>query len=313
MPPSGPEAIGRCHRVFMYLTSLCLLTVGGVTLSTTTSNSLSRGGGGGGGDDVSVLDDLVNTISNSQLTLNVEEPDGSAAAADASNTAAEADSGTVLMTAEQLAKNGNSMAARLDSIEEAIKRQLNGVQRIEAGHWDELNRTHYNIQSTRTQQENNEKSRQACLVANNEASVELNNLLRDMISGAEQVNDDVATANKVKRRMELDLSKFNDRISSLDAWLLNMDKWTKFVLDQTTTLDRAQARLLRWGDETRSTLNTHEVGVVKLGREMFNLETSILSLQETIMSAAGTVGYKPLILTIPEAGGGNDWLYTPFT
>ncbi|KAF4728863.1 hypothetical protein FOZ63_016626 [Perkinsus olseni] len=187
MPPSGPEAIGRCHRVFMYLTSLCLVTVGGVTLSTTTSNSLSRGGGrGGGGDDVSVLDDLVNTISNSQLTLNVEEPDGSAAAADASNTTAAADSGTVLMTAEQLARNGNSMAARLDSIEEAIKRQLNGVQRIEAGHWDELNRTHYNIQSTRTQQENNEKSRQACLVANNEASVELNNLLRDMISGAEQ-------------------------------------------------------------------------------------------------------------------------------
>lgn len=31
----------------------------------------------------------------------------------------------------------------------------------------------------------------------------------------------------------LSQSKFNDRISSLDAWLLNMDKWTKFVLDQT--------------------------------------------------------------------------------
>ncbi|KAF4749444.1 hypothetical protein FOZ62_011494, partial [Perkinsus olseni] len=137
MPPSGPEAIGRCHRVFMYLTSLCLLTVGGVTLSTTTSNSLSRGGGEEEEGMMSVLDDLVNTISNRQLTLNVEEPDGSAAAADASNTAAEADSGTVLMTAEQLAKNGNSMAARLDSIEEGIKRQLNGVQRIEAGHWDE--------------------------------------------------------------------------------------------------------------------------------------------------------------------------------
>ncbi|EEQ98102.1 hypothetical protein Pmar_PMAR002381 [Perkinsus marinus ATCC 50983] len=188
------------------------------------------------------------------------------------------------MTAEQLAKNGNSMAARLDTIETSIKSQLHGVQRIETGHWDELNRTHYNIQSTRIQQENNEKSRQACLVSNNEASVELNNLLRDMISGAEQVNDDVATANKVKRRMELDLSKFNDRISSLDAWLLNMDKWTKFVLDQT-------------GNR----------------REMFNLETSILTLQETIMSAAGSVGYKPMLLTIPEAGGGNDWLYTPFT
>ncbi|KAF4676197.1 hypothetical protein FOL47_006588 [Perkinsus chesapeaki] len=259
-----------------------------------------------GGSDMAVLSDLVNTLSNSRLSLDQHAVVVGAAPA-------VADSGTILTTAEELAKDGNNMAARLNSVEETINRQLHGVRKVEAGHWDELNRTHYNIHSTRVQQENNEKSRQACLVANNEASVELNNLLRDMISGAEQINDDVATANKVKRRMEMDIAKFNDRISSLDAWLVNMDKWTKFVLDQTAHLDRAQARLLRWGDETKGTLNTHEVSMVKLGREIFNLETSILSVQETLMAAAARVGYKPVMLTIPEAGGGNDWLYTPFT
>ncbi|KAF4711778.1 hypothetical protein FOZ63_026817, partial [Perkinsus olseni] len=187
----------------------------------------------------------------------------------------------------QTASRSTESLPVLENKVEVLKEKLNVLQMIETGHFSEVNRTHLTLHRAREQQKNNEASRQACIASYNHLSVALNSLLSDMINGAGGINADVDVANKVKRRMQLDLAKFDERVKSLNTWLRNMDGWSSFVLAETHKLDRGQARLLQWGQRTRSTMNMHEASLLKLGRELFNLETLLLSTHESLLAAGG--------------------------
>lgn len=194
----------------------------------------------------------------------------------------------MLSTAQQLARSQTLVSAQLNELAVAS---------------DIVNRT-------TAQVELNEQARISIIKTYNENALLSNQILVDMTTGSQQINDVISVANRIKGNLATDIARLNEAISVTNDWMVKMDAWVVFVLDETTQIDQAQANLLQWGDATKENINTHEVAAMKLAREAYDLETQIVELNNMLLSTGSLLGYTPATLSIPDAAGGFGWTYS---
>jgi hypothetical protein len=79
--------------------------------------------------------------------------------------------------------------------------------------------------------------------------------------------------------------------------------------------DSSQTKLQIWGENSQDVINQQKISILMLGREVFNLETEILSWQEQLNSVGRVFKYTPMTLTVAEAAGGRDGqtVYNPWS
>ena len=162
---------------------------------------------------------------------------------------------------------------------------------------------------------NNEDARQACLITFNTGAISLNAVLSGMVTGAQLINNVIDVANSAKTMIATDIKRLNRDINVLDMWGPIMTNWANFVETQTTLLDAGQSQIVTWGEKTQSTINQQKVSIILLAREIFNLETDILTMQEQLNSVASVFNYSPMTITVAEAAQGTDGqtVYNPWS
>lgn len=183
-------------------------------------------------------------------------------------------------------------------------------QSLVAAQLNELTIAGQTVNRTVTQVEANEEARISVIKEYNKDVLGMNNILVEMSSGSQQVNDVIGVANRVKKNLAEDIRRVNEAIAVTNDWMVKMDAWVNFVTDETVQIDQAQANLLKWGDATKDNINLHEVAAVKLGRETYDLETQIIEIGNLLLASGAMMGYTPTTLTMAEATGGLGWSYT---
>ena len=184
----------------------------------------------------------------------------------------------------------DSVAASLATTSDLINAQMTELQIS----LDSVNKSLIHVES-------NEDARQACILSFNNAAVSSNKILSGMVTGAQLVNHAIDTANKVKRTVTSDIAKLNNNIDVLDKWMDKMSSWSEFIGSEAAAINLAQTQLITWGDETKNTINMHEVGIIELGLEVFNLETSILNWQTNLNTVGQLIGFEPDTLSLAVA------------
>lgn len=202
------------------------------------------------------------------------------------------------------------LADQINALIQSASEKVANSQSVVAAQLNELNVTNGIINRTIAQVEANEEARIAQVKEYNKNVLALNGVLVEMTTGSQQINDVIATANRVKKNIANDIKRINDAISVTNDWMVKMDAWVAFVKEEVKEIDQAQANLVRWGDATKNNINLHEVAAVKLAREAFDLETQISSMTNLLLSSGKLLGYTPSTLTIAEAAGGLGWSYT---
>ena len=179
----------------------------------------------------------------------------------------------------------------------------------------ELYLTSQAVNRSVTHVENNEDARQACLISFNNGATTLNGVLSGMVTGAQLINNVIDVANRVKTTLKTDLGLLNRNIAVLDDWQPVMTEWANFVEEQTSILDNSQSKLQIWGDEVKAAINQEKISIIELGREVFNLETEILSWHDQLSSIGQMFQYTPVLLTVYEAMNGKDGetVYNPWS
>jgi hypothetical protein len=203
-----------------------------------------------------------------------------------------------------------SMADEINTLMETIKVKVNQSQTLVAAQLNELSVASELVNRTVAQVEVNEQARISIIKTYNQNAVQSNQMLVDMTTGAQQINDNIAVSNRIKSNLATDIVRINDAISVTNDWMVKMDAWVAFVLDETTQIDQAQANLLQWGDATKENMNTHEVAALKLAREAYDLETQIVEVNNIVLGTGALLGYTPATLSIPDAAGGFGWSYS---
>jgi hypothetical protein len=201
----------------------------------------------------------------------------------------------------------------LDQIDDVIQTAASNVQQsqtIVTAQLSELNVMNGMINQTVMLVQNNERVRIALIKDFNKNVMSLNSALVDMTTGAQQINDVISMANRIKTNLANDIKKINDAINVTNDWMVKMDSWVAFVKDETHQIDEAQANLVRWGDTTKNNINLHEVAAMKLAREAYDLETEISDMSNYLLATGRLLGYTPSVLTMAEAAGGLGWAYT---
>jgi hypothetical protein len=215
-----------------------------------------------------------------------------------------------LETTGTAASSALGLADQINAIVQEAANSVNQSQAIVSAQLNELAVTNSMINQTVQLVESNEQVRIALIKEYNKNVLSLNGVLVEMTTGAQQVNDVIATANRIKTNIANDIKKINDAIAVTNDWMVKMDSWVAFVKDETQQIDQAQANLVSWGDATKTNINLHEVAALKLAREAFDLETKISSTNNFLLGTAKMLGYNPSTLTIAEATGGLGWAYT---
>lgn len=209
--------------------------------------------------------------------------------------------------------NPSSSTGILDQIDDVIQTAASNVQQsqtIVTAQLNELNVTNGMINQTVMVVQNNERVRIALIKDFNKNVMSLNSVLVDMTTGAQQINDVISMANRIKTNLANDIKKINDAINVTNDWMVKMDSWVAFVKDETHQIDEAQANLVSWGDTTKNNINLHEVAALKLAREAYDLETEISDMSNNLLGTGRLLGYAPSVLTMAEAAGGLGWAYT---
>ena len=183
-------------------------------------------------------------------------------------------------------------------------------QSLAAAQLNELNVTTGIINQSISLVESNEHKRIALIKEHNKNVLQLNQVLTEMTTGAQQMNDVISLGNRVKKNLAQDLRRLNEAIGVTNDWMVQMDSWATFVRAEKTKIDAAQGALVSWGDGTKNNLNLHEVAAVKLAREAYDLESDISGMTNLLLSTGKILGYTASTLTIPEASGGLGWQYT---
>ena len=162
---------------------------------------------------------------------------------------------------------------------------------------------------------NNEDARQACLISYNTAAISLNAVLAGMVTGAQLLNNVIDVANSAKTTIAKDIQRLNRDINILDLWSPIMTDWANFVETQTTLIDSGQTQIVSWGETTQTTINQQKISIILLGREIFNLETEILTMQEQLNAVGSLFKYVPMTISIAEAAQGTDGntVYNPWS
>ena len=162
---------------------------------------------------------------------------------------------------------------------------------------------------------NNEDARQACLISYNTAAISLNAVLAGMVTGAQLLNNVIDVANSAKTTIAKDIQRLNRDFNILDLWSPIMTDWANFVETQTTLIDSGQTQIVSWGETTQTTINQQKISIILLGREIFNLETEILTMQEQLNAVGSLFKYVPMTITIAEAAQGTDGntVYNPWS
>ncbi len=203
-----------------------------------------------------------------------------------------------------------SLADEISAYMTTTAEQVAKSQTLVAAQLSELSVAEDIVSRTTSQVELNEDARIAIVKTYNDNALQSNQLLVEMTTGSQQINDVISVANRIKGNLATDISRLNDAISVTNDWLVKMDAWVAFVLDETTQIDQAQASLLAWGDSTRDNCNTHEVAAMKLAREAYDVETQIVELNNLLLSTGALMGYTPSTLSITDAAGGFGWTYS---
>ncbi len=198
----------------------------------------------------------------------------------------------------------------INTVIQASASSVNQSQTLVNAQLNELNVTSQLVTKTVNQVTENEADRIVLIKEYNKNVLSLNAILVDMTTGAQQINDVIAVANRIKTNIANDIRKINDAITVTNDWMVKMDSWVAFVKDETQQIDQAQANLVSWGDSTKTNINLHEVAAVKLAREAYDLETQISDTSNLLLATGGLIGYTPKTLTMAEAAGGLGWQYT---
>ena len=206
-----------------------------------------------------------------------------------------------------------SLSDQINALIESAATQVSKSQSLIGAQLNELNVASDIVNRTVIQVEANEAARISIIREYNKNALGFNQILIDMTSGSQQINDVISVANRIKKNLANDIRRINEAISVTNDWMVKMDAWVSFVLDETTQIDQAQANLLKWGDATKNNINLHEVAAMKLGREAYDLETEIIDMSNFLLSTGKMMGYTPATLSIPEAAGGLGWSYTSWS
>ena len=190
---------------------------------------------------------------------------------------------------------------RTPSVVEQINTTLSNTVTLVNSQAQELFFTSQAVNRSVTHVANNEDGRLACLVSFNGAVGNLNGVLSGMVTGAQLINNVIDVANRVKNTMTRDVERINRNIAVIDNWQPVMTDWANFVETQTSYLDGAQTSLLGWSSKVQAALNKQKSSSIQIGREVWNLESDIISWHEKINSAANLFKYSPVLLTVAEA------------
>ena len=203
-----------------------------------------------------------------------------------------------------------SLTDQINALISSASGKVAQSQALVTAQLNELTVAGQTVNRTVAQVATNEAARISIIKEYNKDAMVLNQLLVEMTTGAQQVNDVIGVANRVKKNLAADIRRVNEAIAVTNDWMVKMDSWVSFVTDETAQIDQAQANLLAWGDATRENVNLHEVAAQKLGREAYDLETQIIEVSNLLLSTGAMMGYTPSTLTIAEASGGLGWDYT---
>ena len=198
----------------------------------------------------------------------------------------------------------------INAVVQAAADQLGRSQRVVEAHANELAVTDGLITQSITQVETNENNRIALVKEYNQGVLGLNQMLVEMTTGSQQINDVISLANRVKNNLATDIHIINDAITVTNDWMVKMDNWVTFVKQETHEIDEAQANLVKWGDATKNNMNLHEVAAIKLAREAYDMETEISDMSNFLLSTGKLMGYAPQTLSMAEAAGGLGWAYS---
>ena len=202
------------------------------------------------------------------------------------------------------------LADQVNAVIQAAAASVGQSQSLVNAQLNELNVTNDLVSRTVNQVTQNEGDRVSLVKEYNKNVLSLNSILVDMTTGAQQINDVIAVANRVEKNVANDIKKINDAINVTNDWMVKMDSWVAFVKEETSQIDQAQANLVTWGDATKNNINLHEVAAIKLAREAYDLETQISEMSNFLLGTGGLIGYTPTTLTMAEASGGLGWHYS---
>ena len=202
------------------------------------------------------------------------------------------------------------VADDIKTLIDSVQKKTQDTQKLVDAHLLELDKANGEIGKAVTQAQTNEHNRIGLVKEYNQGVITLNQLLVEMTTGSQQINDVISTANRVKRNLAKDIQIINDAITVTNDWMVKMDNWVTFVKAETSEIDDAQANLVKWGDSTKTNINVHEIAAIKLAREAYDLETEITDMSNFLLSTGKMLGYSPQTLTMAEAAGGLGWSYT---
>lgn len=165
------------------------------------------------------------------------------------------------------------------------------------------------VNQSLSQLSSNELGRQSVVIEYNKISNSLNSVLSDMTAGSQSVNSLVALANRISASEQSSITDTNNSIGVLNDWMVNMDSWVQFILQETNQIDVSQGNLVTWGDSVSQAINAHEISTMELAQGMFELESQVITINDAISSIVNVTGYKSSALSITDASGGTGWGY----